>query len=113
LPDLNKLRDARNRKYRELKILGQGQLIDYDISVFSELNVDRGTMWEYLKDMPLKEADKLKEMGFDNYDDIPELNQALVNRNRIPIQNINEINHVKTGQTNAGTSEETGGEGQI
>ena len=112
LPDLNKIRDARNRKYRQLKILGQGQLIDYDISVFSELNVDRSTMWSYLKDVPLKENDKLKEMGYDGYDQ-PELNQVLVNRNRIPITNINDINHEKqNGQNDTSANQGLSGEGE-
>ena len=112
VPDLNILRDARDRYFRQLGTIGQAQVIDYDISVFSELNVDRGSMWQYLKDMPLTENDKLKEMGYDGYNN-PALDQVLVNRNRIPITNINDINHEKqNGQNDTSANQGTSGEGE-
>lgn len=103
LPDMNKLRDARNNWARRNKILKPNEMIDYDVSVFSELEVDKKVMWDWLKDAPFTENEKRVFMGEVALSD-DAMDQVLVNRNKISINYVNEAKNI-----NAGASQEDKG----
>lgn len=101
LPDMDKLRDSRNNWARRNKIIKPNEIIDYDVSVFSELEVDKKKMWDWLKDAPFTENEKRVFLGEAALPD-EAMNQVLVNRNKISINHVNEAINQRADSGNKG-----------
>lgn len=105
LPDMDKLKDSRNNWARRNKIIKPNEIIDYDVSVFSELEVDKKIMWDWLRDAPFTENEKRVFLGEAAFPDAA-MDQVLVNRNKI---SINEAINQRADSGNKGSE---GGEGE-
>lgn len=113
-PDLNKIRDARNRKFRKLGQIKDSQAIDYDESVYSELEVDKAEMMKWLDKAPYSPDEQRVFLG-DKATNKPGMDEYLAPRNKVPVSELKNIKNGKqTGQNDTATSEGTSGtsEGQ-
>ena len=64
IPMLNSIRDQFNRKFQtDWGFKGTGRVIDYDASVYTEMQEDKGKQVAWLKDAPLHLRRKLEIMG--------------------------------------------------
>lgn len=115
LPNLIRLRDSRNRWARQNQIIKDSEMIDFDPSVFTELEVDKKTMWEWLKDCELYTGDeKLTFMG-DTPTGAPEMQERLVNRNKVTLKAVYEGKTTQTGtqeNNEGGSGQDSQGEGE-
>lgn len=67
LPLLNDFRDSFNRKLgTDWGYSNTNVIIDYDISVYSELQEDQSAKWGWVKDLPVPNGYKLDMMGLDH-----------------------------------------------
>ena len=105
LPDMNRLRDSRNNWARSNKIIKPNEIIDYDVSVFSELEVDKKAMWDWLKDAPFTENEKRVFLGESALSE-GAMDQVLVNRNKISINHVNEAINQRADSGNKGSEGE-------
>lgn len=106
LPDLVKIRDSRNRWARANNIIKESEIIDFDPSVFNELEVDKHQMMNWLKDAPYTENEKRVFLG-DNPILIEGMDMVYINRNKVGVNQMqNILNSNNNGQ---GQEANTGG----
>lgn len=92
IPELNQWRDSFNRHAQKyFKLDGRKYVADYDLSVFGELEVDKSSMWSWLKDAPYTENEKRIFLGDQPIDNIPEMDKVYINSNKIPIEMAGEV----------------------
>lgn len=104
IPDLIKLKDARNNWARRNKVIKDSEVIDFDMTVFTELDIDRATMWEWLKDAPLTANEKRVYLG-EQPINIEGMNNILVSGNSIPIEMAGKVN-IKSESNEQGKNKE-------
>jgi len=67
VPLLNSFREQFNRKLgADWGYKGENIYVDYDISIYSELQEDLGKKWSWVKDLPVPNGYKLDMMGLDH-----------------------------------------------
>lgn len=87
LPHLVRFRNSFNKKLEGPWGGFKGICVDFDLSVYSELQEDQKTKWEWVSKLPVSSAYKLELMGMDVPDD-PNLNEILVDGNLIPLRDV-------------------------
>lgn len=102
LPHLISMRDMLNKKLQtHWGFKGVNVVVDFDISVYPELQEDQKDKWTWVKELPVSSAYKLEMMGLDVPDD-PNLQVILVDQNLVPLsdavntltdQQLNDINN--------------------
>lgn len=91
LPQLNSFRDNFNRKLSDdWGYGGKNIIIDYDMSVYSELQDDNQAKWQWVRELPVPWGYKLDMMGLD-YDDSPEMKEIMIPTGFQPIDGMNEV----------------------
>ncbi|MBO9592745.1 MAG: phage portal protein [Niabella sp.] len=101
MPDLNRLRDSRNAWARSTNVIRDNEMIDYDQSVFSELEVDRKSMMEWLKDSPFSPNEARVFMG-ENPIKNENMDQVYISRNKVSIDKVNDLKNEQANQGNSG-----------
>lgn len=91
LPQLNSFREHFNRKLKnDWGYKESGIVVDYDISVYSELQEDLAQKWIWVKELPVSWAYKLDLMGMD-YDDQEGLDEVMIPSGLVPIDSHNVV----------------------
>jgi len=104
LPQLNSFREHLNRKLRnDWGYKGQNIIVDYDLSVFTELQDDLQTKWQWVKELPVSWRYKLDLMGMDYEDNQPGLDEVMIPSGYQPIDGYNVIDET-LGQANEETN---------
>lgn len=79
LPQLNSFREHFNRKLKtDWGYKDKNIVIDYDLSVYSELQDDLATKWAWVKELPVSWAYKLDLMGMDYEDGDEGLDEVMI-----------------------------------
>lgn len=101
LTQLSSTRDNINRKTQEdWGLKGQNAYIDYDLSVYRELQEDQGKKWTWVKELTVPEAYKLEMMGLDVPDSLPK-DLIIVDGNKMTLEDlINGITEDDMNQIN-------------
>lgn len=107
LPDLMRLRDSRNRWARQNQFIKDSEIIDYDPQVFTELEVDRETLWKWLKDCYLYTGDEKRVMLGDSATMEPEMQEKYISKNLITLKQAYE------GQQETTPTDNEGGSGEV
>lgn len=72
VPHLNSTRDNLNKKMlSDWGLKGENVYVDYDISVYTEMQDDQATKWKWVSQLIVPEAYKLELMGLDIPDQLP------------------------------------------
>jgi HK97 family phage portal protein len=88
LPHLISKRNFFNRKLQtDWGFKKVNVYVDFDMSVYPELQEDQGKKWEWVSQLPVSSAYKLELMGLDVPDD-PNLDEILVNGNLVPLRDV-------------------------
>lgn len=104
LPQLNSFREHLNRKLRnDWGYKGQNIIVDYDLSVFTELQDDLQTKWQWVKELPVSWRYKLDLMGMDYEESQPGLDEVMIPSGYQPIDGYNVIDET-LGQANEETN---------
>ena len=104
LPHLNSFREHLNRKLRnDWGYKGQNIIVDYDLSVFTELQDDLQTKWQWVKELPVSWRYKLDLMGMDYEEGQPGLDEVMIPSGYQPIDGYNVIDET-LGQGNEETN---------
>lgn len=102
LPQLTACRDNLNRKGKDW---GIESYIDFDLSVYRELQEDQGKKWEWVKQLTVPEAYKLEMMGLDVPDELPK-DLIIIDGNKMTLEDLmnrltvdqqNQVNDVTNG----------------
>lgn len=104
LPQLNSFREHFNRKLKtDWGYKGQNIIVDYDISVYSELQEDLGEKWKWARELPVSWGYKLELMGMDQEDEGPGLDEVMIPSGFQPIDAYSVVNdgQQETNDTNA------------
>lgn len=94
LPQLTACRDNLNRKGKDW---GIESYIDFDLSVYRELQEDQGKKWEWVKQLTVPEAYKLEMMGLDVPDELPK-DLIIIEGNKMTLEDL--INRLTVDQQN-------------
>ncbi len=99
IPELNQLKDARNRMFQNYwGLKGSGYVVDYDATVFTELQENRKDQVAFLKDAwwltPNQKLDYMDEAR--NTD--PNMDKIYIPTNLTPIEKANIIQQINTTQ---------------
>lgn len=88
MPHLVSKRDHLNRKLQtDWGFKGVNVYVDFDMSVYTELQEDQKEKWEWVSKLPVSSKYKLDLMGLDAEDD-PNLEVILVDGNLIPLADV-------------------------
>ena len=72
LPQLTATRDNLNRKMQsDWGLKGENIVLDFDLSVYRELQEDQSAKWQWVKELTVPEAYKLELMGMEVPDNLP------------------------------------------
>lgn len=96
-PDKNKIIGSRNRWARKYEIITPAEVIDFDETVYSELEVDRAKMMQWLKDSPYSLDEQRQFLG-DQPTNAPGMTEVLAPRNKVPISKLGDLKTVNNGQ---------------
>jgi len=89
LPELNALRDARNMKLNtDWGYKGSGIVLDYDSTVYVELQSDMKELAEWLKIADWFTPNEKRVYMNENESDIPEMNMVYMDSNKAPITDL-------------------------
>jgi hypothetical protein len=92
LPQLNSFREHFNRKLKtDWGYAGKNIVVDYDMSVYSELQDDLATKWNWVKELPVSWAYKLDLMGMDYEDGDPGIDEVMIPGGFQPIDGYNVV----------------------
>lgn len=99
LPHLTAKRDHLNRKLQtDWGFKGVNVFVDFDMSVYTELQDDQKSKWEWVSKLPVPSSYKLELMGLDVPDD-PNLDIILVDSTQIPLADV--VNNLSDSQMQA------------
>lgn len=99
LPHLTAKRDHFNRKLQtDWGFKGVNVFADFDMSVYTELQDDQKSKWEWVSKLPVSSKYKLELMGLDAPDD-PNLDVILVDSNLMPLADI--VNNISDTEMQA------------
>ena len=111
IPDLNKIRDSRNRWARKYGVISSGEAIEADYTVFTELEIDKKTVWEWVKEAPFTPNEKRVFLG-ENASKGEGMDTVFINKNMIPVDmagKVNILNSTNDDNTNSEGQENEGG----
>lgn len=109
IPQLNSFRNNLNRKLNsDWGYKGQNIYVDYDSTVYTELQDDIKEKWSWVKELPVSWEYKLELMGLDSEDDNPALEEIMIPTGFQPIDTYNVVDENISGQNNSSS-----GNGQI
>ena len=93
VPQLSATRDNMNRKLQnDWGLKGENVYLDYDISVFTELQEDQSKKWQWVSQLTVPEAYKLEMMGLDVPPELPK-DLILIDGNKQTLDElINQVN---------------------
>lgn len=91
LPELNSLRDARNRRFREQKVLKDSEVIDFDPTVYQELEGSKKELVEWMDKAPLSPDEQRIYLGEQPLG-TPEMQKVYISRNKVPIELAGTVN---------------------
>lgn len=97
LPLLNSFRDHFNRKLKENGYKQDNLYVDYDSSVYTELQEDLKEKWTWVKDLPISHRSKLEMMGIDADED-PALDEIVIPSGYVPIDSLNVVDDELNGE---------------
>lgn len=99
LPHLTAKRDHFNRKLQtDWGLKGVNVYVDYDMSVYPELQEDQKEKWGWVSQLIVPEAYKLELMGLDVPDELPK-DLILVDGNRVPLTDL--LNNISDSEMQA------------
>lgn len=104
LPQLTSCRDNLNKKNKEW---GIESYIDFDLSVYRELQEDQSKKWEWVKQLTVPEVYKLELMGLDVPDELPK-DLIIIDGNKMTLEDlmnrltVDQQNQVNNVANNAG-----------
>lgn len=88
IPKMTKTRNSFNRKLQtDWGFKGVNVYVDYDMSVYTELQEDQKEKWEWVDKLPVPSRYKLEMMGLDVPDD-PNMDVILVDGTKIPLSEV-------------------------
>lgn len=88
LPRLISVRNNINRKLQtDWGMKGKDIYVDFDMTVYTELQEDQAVKWAWVKDLPASSNYKMQMMGLDPEDD-PNMNVILVNNQLVPLADL-------------------------
>lgn len=91
LPQLTSFRDQLNRKLKtDWGYKGTNLFIDFDTSVFTELQEDLKEKWTWVRELPISHRSKLEMMGIDADKD-PALDEIVIPSGFVPIDSLNVV----------------------
>lgn len=98
LPHLINKRDHFNRKLQtDWGFKGANVYVDFDMSVYSELQGNQKEKWEWVSKLPVSSAYKLEMMDLDVPED-PMMDEILIDGNLVPLRDI--VNNLSDDQMN-------------
>lgn len=98
LPQLNSFREHINRKLKtDWGYKGSNIMLDYDMSVFGELQEDIGEKWKWVRELPVSWSYKLDMMGLD-YDEADGLDQVMIPTGFQPLDQYTAVDNLIDGQ---------------
>lgn len=103
IPLLNSFREHFNRKLgTDWGYKGQSVYVDYDVSVYTELQDDMKEKWAWVKELPVSWEYKLELMGMDAEDN-PALQEIMIPSGYQPIDSYNVVDEaLNEGNTRGG-----------
>lgn len=91
LPELTSLRDAYSRRFREQKALKDNEVIDYDPTVYQELEGSKKELVEWMDKAPLSPDEQRIYLGEQPLG-TPEMQKVYISRNKVPIELAGTVN---------------------
>lgn len=99
LPLLNSFRNAINRKLSsDWGYKDQNIYIEYDATIFGELQEDLGVMWTWVKGLPVPWRYKLDMMGLDYEEGQEGLDEVMIESGMVPIDSFDQIQNALNDQ---------------
>jgi HK97 family phage portal protein len=98
LPLLISFRDHFNRKLKENGYKDDNLFVDFDTTVYTELQEDLAAKWAWVKELPISHEDKLLMMGIDKSDNNPALKEIVIPSGYVPIDSLNVVDEELNGE---------------
>lgn len=92
LPQLTSFRDQLNRKLQtDWGYKGSGLFVDFDTSVFTELQEDLKEKWTWVRELPISHRSKLEMMNIDADPNDKNLDETVIPSGFVPIDSLNVV----------------------